>query len=83
MHEDLKRTIVNKDMTKKEVAQNFRKRILGAIRHDKDLIVDLNNMIPPLKTDYEFPDVEVNRLLNRKELRNEFITKKAAGNMDF
>ena len=50
-----------------------------------DLVVDLNTMVPPIKEDYDIEGILPLKdiILNRKELRNDFINKKAKGEMNF
>jgi len=50
-----------------------------------DFVVDLDTMVPPIKTDYDIPGTLPLKsiILNRKELRNDFIHKKAEGKMNF
>merc|ERR1719265_771251 len=73
--------LIKKEMTKEEVARNFRRKFFGAIRHDMDLVVDLATMVPDIKKDYDTPNILPLKdlILNRNECRNEFITKKLAG----
>ena len=56
-HGECKKVIVEKSQTKKEAAAALRKDLLHTMRHGRTCVINLDTMICPLKSEYQYPHV--------------------------